>query len=327
MTVQTRGKKKDLIKSARTRWSLIILTSLGAFVFALLFGSKVLHKEDKLMQKPETPQKKISLKKFETSHEIEKLVKEASKSFPGKAGIVFYDILENKVIGSNTKEEFEAASLIKIPILIEYFRQVKAGKLSPGESVVIKNSMKAGGSGSIKNLPEGSSVSYEELAGLMITKSDNTAADILINKLGMKNINSIAIELGCSATFLKRTIWDFAAIDRGMDNTATPEDMMILLRAIYEGKAVDEASSASMINILKRQENRKMIPAYLPEGVEVAHKTGELNGILHDCGIIYMEKCPYILCLLGKNIKNKDEARKFWADFSLRIYKVMQKRG
>lgn len=318
----TLGKKKDLIKSAHARWSLIILTAAGAFVFAILFGSKILHEENK----PETPQKKTSPKKVETSPEVEKLVKEASKSFPGKAGIVFYDISENEIIGYNIKEEFEAASLIKIPILIEYFRQVKAGKLKPQQTVKIKNSMKAGGSGSIKNLPEGSGISFAKLAELMITKSDNTATDILINQLGMKNVNDTAAELGCGATFLNRTIWDFAAIDRGFGNTTTPEDMMILLKAVYEGKAVDVLSSAAMIEILKKQENRKMIPAYLPKETEVAHKTGELNGILHDCGIIYNGRSSYVLCLMGKNIKNNDQARKFWALLSLEIYKVMQKR-
>jgi beta-lactamase class A len=155
----------------------------------------------------------------------------------------------------------------------------------------------------------------------MITKSDNTATDMLINLVGMENVEETAGKFGMKNTTLQRKIYDFEQIDQGRDNLTTPEDMYFLFYNLYEDKDLSEASGEELVNILKGQKNMKMIPKYLPENVSCAHKTGGLTGIVHDCGIIYPPSGkPYILILMGKNVTDTEGAEEKFAILSKKIY-------
>ncbi|MCD4784265.1 MAG: class A beta-lactamase-related serine hydrolase [Candidatus Eremiobacteraeota bacterium] len=262
--------------------------------------------------------RKIKMKQLKK--ELEKRI----KKFPGKVGLVLYKTGTGERIEINAGEVFESASLIKIPIMLEVYNQIRDGKITEDDVVVLKNSHKVGGSGVLKNRKAGSKWKVSKLIELMIIDSDNTATDMLIELAGMEEIEKSTKEHGMKDTTLRRKIYAFEEIDRGKDNYTTPQDMFFILKELYEEEKIDGKVRAKMLIILKDQKRKDMIPKYLPNGVECAHKTGGLSGILHDCGIIYPVKgAPYILILMSKNVTNENLAKQVFANISKKVFDFM----
>lgn len=249
------------------------------------------------------------------------LINEELKGFPGDASVIFYDPVHENSIKIKPKVVFESASLVKIPIMVDVFKKINEGEIAGDKLVKLKQSHKVGGSGVLKDKPSGSTYKVEKLVELMIAESDNTATDMLIELTGMKSVEKTARELGMKNTTLQRKIYDFDQIDRGKDNLTTPEDMLAIFLELYQGDKIDTKTRGRMLNILKMQKNKKMIPRFLPVGVECAHKTGGLLGIRHDCGIVYPpDGDPYILILMSKNVTDPAKAERKFALISKRIY-------
>jgi len=270
-----------------------------------------------------TPSASPSQQRICDMKHIEKLIKNAGQSFPGIFGACFMDIRGGQRCGVNEDKPFQAASVVKVPIMYELFRQSSEGLLDIGETLKVNEADFVGGGGVIKDQKESRSYSLRELTELMITKSDNTATDLLLKRLGMESINDTMKKAGLRDTSVKRLIFDFDAMDRGQDNLTTPLDTTNLLLAIYEGRPSVE-SSREMLSIMKSVERRDMIPAGLPGGIEVAHKTGELSGVLLDAAIVCLRDDPYILCLMGQDIADRETAITTFATLSGRIYAIMK---
>jgi len=252
---------------------------------------------------------------------LSKKLEKASKKLPGTMGLILYDISSGKTIEINPDDVFESASLVKILIMVEVYEQIGEGRITPNTEIELKDKDRVGGSGVLKNEPAGSKWKVSRLLELMIAESDNTATDMLIDLVGMKSVDKTIKKLGLRKTALRRKIFDFDQIARGRDNLTTPGDMLILLKEIHGGEIIDKAHRAAMIGILKNQKRNSMIPRHLPKGVECAHKTGSLLGILHDCGIIYpSDGNDYILILMGKDITDPEKAERMFADISKAIY-------
>lgn len=271
--------------------------------------------------------KKILKDKRESFNPQLLMIKEAilktEKNFPGIAGIIFYDIPSKNIISIRPNEVFAAASLIKVPIMISAMHQIKIGNLNPDEVYTLKKEDFVGGGGFLKNQKLGTKYTYNELIEFMVSQSDNTATDLLINKIGMDVINKDLGGLGFKTTKVYRTIFDFEAIKDGNDNDTTPLEMMMFFKGLYEGSIYNKDISEKCISILKVQKYNDLIPRDLPKDIEIAHKTGELDAELHDTGIIYLKDHPYILCLLGKKITDMNNAAVSWGDLSFEIYKIL----
>ncbi|MCE1246070.1 MAG: class A beta-lactamase-related serine hydrolase [Firmicutes bacterium] len=258
--------------------------------------------------------------------DMKKEVESILADFPGKASLAFYDYETGEALNMDSGESFESASLVKIPIMYEVFRQIQEGLISQDKELVLEDSMKTGGAGVLKDEPAGSKWKISEILTFMITKSDNTAADMMIDLAGMENVEKTAVSLGAKGITLRRKIYDFAQIDKGKDNYATPDDMMVMLRAIVENKGVNEKYCQEMIDIMKKQTMRDRIPKLLPKDVVCASKTGGLTGFVHDCAIIYPQgKKPYVLVLMGKNVTDENKAKEIYAKTSLAVYKWIVK--
>lgn len=259
-----------------------------------------------------------------TEPDYKKLKKEIEreiKQFPGTAGIIFYDLTTGEKIEINPHEQFESASLVKLPIMVEVYNAMDRGEIKPDGWMELKESHKVGGSGILKNKPAGSRWTIKQLMELMITQSDNTATDMLTELVGMKAVEKTAGELGMTKTTLQRKIYAFEEIDRGRDNYTTPEDMFILLKEIYDGDKLKREHCNDMLDMLKKQKRNSMLPLRLPKDAACAHKTGSLLGILHDVGIVYPPKGnPYILVLMGKNVTDEKQGESVFADISKKIY-------
>ena len=228
-------------------------------------------------------------------------------------------------------EAFHAASTMKVPVLIELFRQAKEGKLRLDEPLVIKNGFHSIADGSPYQLDaaddsevdlykaEGQTRTLRQLAELMITVSSNFATNLLIEKLGVENIRATVHSLGADGMNVLRGVEDGKAFEKGLNNTTTARALAILLTAIAEGRAVDVDSSKQMIAILERQKANDAIPAGLPSGTVVAHKTGDITKIHHDAAIVFAKR-PFVLVILVRGIVDEKVAYALMADITRDLY-------
>jgi beta-lactamase class A len=228
-------------------------------------------------------------------------------------------------------KSFHAASTMKVPVMIELFRQARAGQLSLNDPLPIRNDFRSIVDGSSYKLSEGDDSDKEvyavmgktmtlgQLCDAMITVSSNFAANLLIEKVGVENIRRTVTALGASGMQVLRGVEDQKAFDKGLNNGTTARGLMVLLDRIGHGQAVDPESDAAMIEILKRQAFNDAIPAGLPPGTPVAHKTGNITRIHHDAAIVYAGR-PYVLVLLVRGIEDRKKSAALMAELSKAIY-------
>lgn len=185
----------------------------------------------------------------------------------------------------NSDEVFPSASVIKIPILIEGLRQSESGRINLNQLVSLSN--RAGGSGVLQALSDHALMTVQDLLTLMITVSDNTATNLLIDLIGIKEINSTIRNLGLQQTALNRKMMDHEAVERGFDNLTSPLDMLVCLKTINEGSFLTGESRRLALKIMHFQQFHDKLSAQLDLGqVFVASKTGGLPAVEHDCAII-----------------------------------------
>jgi beta-lactamase class A len=225
-----------------------------------------------------------------------------------------------ELVTINVDMAFPAASLAKLPILVEVARQVEAGHLSWETRYKVSEEASVNNTGVLADLLPDLQPTVHDLAHLMITISDNTAANMLLNLVGMQAINVTMQQLGLTSTRLERRFIDFNARKAGLDNWTTAGDMALLLSYLCTGMLPDHERLLSM---LLCQNDRTVLPAYWGEQVPFAHKTGELPGILHDAGILYppdMIETPFIIVVLTSEMRDEPLTRYTLARLGGTIY-------
>jgi beta-lactamase class A len=228
-------------------------------------------------------------------------------------------------------KEFHAASTMKVPVMIELFRQAEAGQLTLDEPLAIKNEFHSIADGSVYQLSVGDdsdaivyknvgkTMTLAQLCEAMITVSSNFAANLLIERLGVENIRKTVTRLGADGMHVLRGVEDQKAFDKGLNNTTTALALAVLMEKIAAGQAVSPTSDAQMVAILKRQTFNDAIPAGLPAGTPVAHKTGSITKIHHDAAIVYGPK-PYVLVVLVRGIEDHKQSAALIAAISREIW-------
>lgn len=213
----------------------------------------------------------------------------------------------------NDGVSFPAASTIKMLIMTTAYLEEERNPGTLQHRITTRRSDVIGGSDFMATQPDGARLSVHELIVPMIALSDNTASNYLISYFGMPKINATGASLGMTQTRLKRHFLDFAAIVHHNDNVTTPADMAKLLYAIASGARESTTTICAprhckaMIEIMLKQTDRDKIPAGLPPGVPVAHKTGELDGSRSDVAIVQpFGDSPYILILYSKWVTDYD---------------------
>lgn len=232
-------------------------------------------------------------------------------------------------------EPFHAASTMKIPVMIELFHQVREGKLKLNDPLLIKDEFHSIVDNSVFKLSatddseaslykaEGQTRTLTQLCDLMITQSSNLATNLLIEKLGVENIRATVHSLHADGMNVLRGVEDDKAYGKGMNNTTTARGLLVLLQAIAEGKAVDSDSSRQMVAILERQQFNESIPAGLPPGIEVAHKTGEITKIHHDAAIVYAKR-PFVMVILTRGLEDQKASAALMADITRILYREVE---
>jgi beta-lactamase class A len=224
----------------------------------------------------------------------------------GTVGIVYQDLISGDTFTLNENVPFPAASVIKTNILWGLFRAADAGELSLDDTVTLTAEMKTPGSGVMKNLSPGLTMTLRDLATLMITISDNTATDLVLSRLSIPRINETMRALGLNDTVMvspmKGLFNKAGKPDHVEQNLTTPADCAKILLAIYRGGILSEKAHAGMMDILTRQDCRLIIPRTMDLKRRVAHKTGKVPTVRHDAGLVLDENAPYLLVLLSKDI-------------------------
>ncbi|MBU1121530.1 MAG: class A beta-lactamase-related serine hydrolase [Candidatus Omnitrophica bacterium] len=227
-------------------------------------------------------------------------------------------------VAFSEEKKFPAASLIKVPVAAVVLMAIKDGRLFLSQKVTVEKKDITGGSGIIKGMKLPVSLSLEELLKLMIAKSDNTATNKIISILGFDYINKGFNELGLKDTILVRKMMDFYSRKKGLENYTTASELGLIFTQAYEGKLVDEASSAFLVSLLKKQKFNDRLPRYLAKSISVAHKTGLERGVVHDAGIVFSSKGDYVICVLSNKVDDYSQAKKFIAKLSLLTYNFYQ---
>jgi len=231
--------------------------------------------------------------------------------------------------------EYHAASTMKVPVMIELFRQARAGSLKLDDELAVVNQFRSIVDGSPYALSVGDDsdaeiykrvggrMSYRELCEAMITVSSNFATNLLIERLGPKNIQKTTNDLGAPGMHVLRGVEDDKAFQKGLNNTTSARALLTLLERIAKGQAVDKASSDEMLAILKRQKFNDRIPAGLPPGISVAHKTGEITKIQHDAAIVYANR-PFVLVVLVRGLQDVKAGSALIASITRVLYGATQ---
>ena len=236
--------------------------------------------------------------------EWKKEIKKIISQVEGSVCINFYDLNKNNVFSINGDKKVLSASMIKLLILAELMKKISENKFSLSDTIMIADSMKTGGDGVLKELNTEHHFTLKELATLMIVVSDNQATNILIDFLGMKNINQLGRELDLKETFLGRKMMDIEARKKGYDNYTCADDISLLLKLIYQEKLINKEASQLMLDILLRQQQGERLQRYLPSDIKIAHKCGDLDNLENDGGIIWLGDRAYILVVLTNGMPN-----------------------
>ncbi len=253
---------------------------------------------------------------------------------PGATVSVTYnDLQTGDRVSLNSDTVFHAASTMKIPVMIEVLRRSQQGAFALDQSLLLVNQFASLADGSPFSLNKsddedtalyesvGQRVPIRELLRRMITRSSNLATNQLIALVGAANVTAMARTLGAAHMQVLRGVEDQKAFDAGMINTTTSADLAALLLAIEEGRVLSPSASREMREILLAQEVNDKIPAGLPPGTPVAHKTGEITAVSHDAAIVYPPgRKPYVLVVLTRGIREPAESAALIADISRMVY-------
>jgi len=252
-------------------------------------------------------------------------------------GLVFLDLVHHDSVFLNPDQRFHAASTMKVPVLIQLTRRAEAGVGRWDQLVVVRNRFCSIVDGSIYQLDpaddsdstlyleEGHAVALATLARRMIVRSSNLATNVLMELLDPARVTATARSLGADSIQVLRGVEDGKAFARGLNNTTTARDLARLLEAIATGRAAGKAGTDSMLAMLQAQEFNDGIPAGLPSGVRVAHKTGWITGISHDAAIVYpADRGPYVLVVLTEGYEDSREAARLMADLARLVHRWVE---
>lgn len=202
-------------------------------------------------------------------------------------------------LSHNGDRRFVAASCVKIPIMIELFRRIDAGEHSLADDYRLRADDRSAGSGVMRDLHEGMTFTLRDLVYLMISISDNTATNILIDLVGMDQVNATMCRLDMSRSTLGRKMRGRGRLAEEAENWATPEDYAAVTAAVLSNRAASAEACAQMIAMLEKQQNDRRIARYLSrtDAPRWGSKTGSLPGVVNDVGFIMTERGSLIISM------------------------------
>jgi beta-lactamase class A len=264
---------------------------------------------------------------------VEKIQSRIALEPGARVGVAYIDLASGDTLFINADSSFHAASTMKVPVMIELFRGASAGSFRMQQPLMLVNQFASIVDGSRYTLDSksdsdttlyhriGERVPIDTLLRLMIIRSSNFATNTLIALVGAEAVNRTMRSLGAHRIQVLRGVEDGKAFEKGLNNTTTARDLAVILRSIETGRAAAETATRAMREILLAQEFNEKIPAGVPRGVPVAHKTGEITAHSHDAAIVYPPgRRPYVLVVLTRGITEGSKSSRLIADISSLVY-------
>ena len=264
---------------------------------------------------------------------LETRVEEIANRLDGVIGVAILDLTDGRILLRNADRVFPTASSIKIAILLELYRQDQEartgvkGKARLDDLYTFDPKDLVEDSQIMAGLTAGATrVTNRDLAQFMVAVSDNAATNVLIDRVGMQNVNATLRSLGLTKTMLRRKMIDIAAARRGDENVSTPQEMVRLLEMIYKEKALNKQATVEFIKQLSTLK-QSYIPRLLPDNVQVANKPGELEAVRNDCGIVYAPNRPFAISVMTAYDRDEKAAGRAISEVALEAYHYFEMRG
>lgn len=243
-----------------------------------------------------------------TINQLKTEINRIVSGFDAKVGLVVKE--GNHTININENMKVPAASVIKIPIIMEAFRQAEKGELNLSENVYVPADAKVGGSGVLQFLSENTSMTMLDVLTLMIIVSDNTASNMILERVGLDNVNDLCRQLECYHTDFKRYFMDMESAKAGLENTTTAADMIRYLEEMASPQLLTQESARHIFEILMSQQVNAKLPAFhSSDDVLIANKTGELENAEHDVGIFQYQDSMVFVAVLMYDISDQVAAQ------------------
>jgi beta-lactamase class A len=279
-------------------------------------------------------------------------IESAIADVQANVGVAAKHLITDEEIHHQADNLYFTASTLKVPLLVELYRQVDGGVVNPDSRVTLTDRLRAPGSGVLKEMANGLSPAVHDLAVLMIIISDNTATDLLYDLVGRNNLKQTMRDLGLNSTSIPMSCrellysmygietddiveanqqvmdrLDRAIVVEGSDglslehsDVSSPSDMVRLLDMIYRGDILSASSREAVLDILDRQQLGTIIPHYLPPGTKTGHKTGGVTGVRCDVGIVYAPSGPYAIAIMSRDVTAGKEIDRQLARVSQAVY-------
>lgn len=268
---------------------------------------------------PSPAKQKILWQKLEAD------IQEVDQHLDGVMGVAIEDLTTGDHFFLREDEVFAQASSIKITVLANLYLQAQQGKLKLTDSYTVHSSDLVPDSDIMGGLTPGvTRLTLRDLATMMIAVSDNSATNVLIDRVGMQNINVMLDALGLTHTRLRRKMMDLQAAKEGRENISTPREMMTLLDAIYHGKVLNKESTDDFFKMLSTNK-ASFIPRDLPADLKVANKPGELEAVRNDSGIVFVEGRPYVICVMTSFLRNERDGEEAISKISLDAWRMFDR--
>ncbi len=270
-------------------------------------------------QTPTSGKQKVLWQKLETS------ISQVDEQLDGVMGVAIEDLTSGDHYFLNEDEVFAQASSIKITVLANLYLQAQQGKLKLTDLYTVQQSDLVPDSDIMNGLTPGvTRITLRDLATMMVAVSDNAATNVLIDRVGLQNVNAMLDSLGLPHTRLRRKMMDLQAAKEGRENISSPREMMTLLDDIYHGKLLNKEMTADFFKMLSTSKN-SWIPRDLPPDVKVADKPGALEAIRNDSGVVFVEGRPYVICVMTGYLRNERDGEDAINKISLETWRMFDR--
>ena len=262
---------------------------------------------------------------------LESTINEIDHNLDGVLGVAIEDLTTGQRFLLHGDSIFPQASSIKIAVLAELYRQAQlsaqgeSGKAKLTDLYTVRAADLVQDSDIMGGLTPGvTQLTNRDLATMMVAVSDNSATNVLIDRLGMENVNALLDSLALHNTKLRRKMMDVKAATEGRENISTPQDMLTLLEKIYQEKVLNKEMTADFFKMLSAHKD-SFIPRGLPDGLQIANKPGELEAVRADSGIVFLQNRPYIICVMTTYLVRERDGEEAIAKISAAAYRYFDR--
>ena len=256
---------------------------------------------------------------------LEKSILDIDRGLDGVMGVAIVDLTDGHKYLLHANDVYPQASSIKICVLAELYRQAQQGKLKLTDLYTVNAADLVQDSDIMGGLTPGvTQITLRDLATMMVAVSDNSATNVLIDRVGMDNVNAFLKAQGLRDTRLRRKMMDLKAAAEGRENVSTPNEMVNLLQALYRDEILNQEMTADFFKVLSTHKD-SWIPRNLPDDLRIADKPGALEGVRNDSGVIFVDKRPYVLCVMTTYLHRERDGEEAISNISLAAWRMFDR--